>query len=90
METLLETAQRRDIPRLIERLEHATRNHRSGRHSLEVNEQLIDEALWYAKAGDIDEAIHRLRCRAQPKFSSLLACQAAYKKAMAEKPARTA
>jgi hypothetical protein len=88
METLLHTAQRRDLPRLIERLEYATNSHRSDRAPLEAGEQLLDEALWYAKAGDIDEAIFRLRCRDEPKFRSVSTCNSAYEKAMAEKRAR--
>lgn len=87
-ETLLETARSRDMPRLVERLEHASRNQRSGRQPLTVPEQLVDEALWYAKAGDLAEATLRLERRAEPKWPSEKECQSAYKKAMAEKRAR--
>lgn len=84
METLLQTAERGDLPRLIERLKHAIQGHCSGRRPMDIGEQLLDEALFYARQGDIREAALRLRLRAQPKWSSQRECAAAYKKAMKE------
>lgn len=93
MTTLLETALSGDLPRLRERLENASRRiHQTstGGAPLTESEQLIDEALVYARLGDLDEATHRLRLRAQPKFSSLILCEIKYAEAMAAKRAGAA
>lgn len=87
-ESLLDTAERRDIPFLIERLTSVVSDFNSGRFPMEDEEKLIDEALWYAKAGDIDEAILRLRCCDRPKWYDEDECRKAYKKAMEAKRVR--
>jgi hypothetical protein len=87
-ETLLETAERGDLPLLVERLAAAQKNFISS--IMDIDDQLIDEALWYARAGDLEEAKLRLRLRIRPKWHSEDECKAAYKKAMAAKRARAA
>lgn len=51
-------------------------------------ERLIVEASDAAARGDADEAVHRLRLAAEPKFESLDDCKQQYQKAMADKRAR--
>ncbi len=88
MKTLLETARSGDLANLIERLEHASRQTHetcTGGVPLSESQRLIDEALTYAKLGDLDEATYRLRLRTEPKFTSAIACEHQYQLAMAEK-----
>ena len=62
-ETLLQTAQSRDVKELVRRLELVTQqtHHINCRFfQLSETEKLWDEALWYARRGDINEAIYRL------------------------------
>lgn len=44
--------------------------------------RLIGEAQDCARRGDLDEAMHRLRLAAEPKFESRADCEAAYAAAM--------
>ena len=91
MESLLQTARRGDLRLLTERLKGASRNIHStsrGGQTLTLTDCLIDEALYYARRGDLDEATLRLRLRGEPKFSSSAECEEAYAAAMADKRAR--
>lgn len=87
MTTLLETAESGDLVHLTERLALACGNFQSGRSQLSDDERLLQEALWYARHDDLDEAKFRLRLRSRPKWHSEEECKAAYKKAMKEKRA---
>jgi hypothetical protein len=62
-ETLLRVAERGDVAQLVERLDLAARSTHctsTGGVPLTEDEKLIDEALWYARHGDIDEAKYRV------------------------------
>lgn len=91
-ETLLRIAERGDVALLIERLEKVVGPMHAGRggRNLSQSDLLLDEALWYAKRGEITDAIVRLEREAHPKFYSEQDCQRQYKIAMAEKHARAA
>lgn len=86
-ESLLQIARRGDLALLIERLELVVRGFSSTcvRSAMDEDDRLLDEALTYARLGDLAEATHRLRLRAEPKWRSEEACMDAYKKAMREK-----
>jgi hypothetical protein len=90
-ETLIQTARRGDIQRLTERLDyHSGITHSSQEGGgIPVVDQLIDEALIYAKLGDLDEATFRLRVRIEPKYRDINECRRKYRLAMAEKRARS-
>lgn len=89
-ETLIETARRGDLVRLTERLDHHSRITHGTRErgGILLVDQLIDEALTYAKLGDLDEATFRLRVRIEPKYRDINECRRRYRAAMAEKRAR--
>src|SRR5262245_39318104 len=58
--------------RFLEELTEEGRRHIGGGNEVEV---LIREAWEYAARGDLDEAAHRLRLAAEPKFNSTADCQ---------------
>lgn len=61
--SLFELARRREFAELTRRLELATREtHATSTRGAPLSEiqKLLDEALWYAQAGDFEEAVYRL------------------------------
>lgn len=86
-EGLLALARRGDLSRLLPALEMAVRRFGSVNSRVEMSdtEKLIDEALTYARLGDLDEATHRLRLCYEPKFRSEAQCVRRYGEAMREK-----
>lgn len=80
--TLLEMAESGDLAALTKRLADVVGGFGAGRSQMTESEQLIDEALTYARLGDLDEATFRLRLRAKPKWHSKEQCERAYEKAM--------
>lgn len=88
MPSLLETAQSGDLALLTERLTHVVSSIGGGTNRASIDEQLLQEALWYARHDDLEEATLRLRLRSRPKFRSERESEIAYKKAMKEKRAR--
>lgn len=83
--TLLETAQSGNLVHLRERLQHVVDKFGSCGGRMTIDEKLLDEALTFARLGDLDEATHLLRLRARPKYTTEDLCRAAYKRAMKEK-----
>lgn len=76
--TLLETALSGNLPLLRERLQYVV--HKFGKFGgkMTVDEKLLDEALTFARLGDLDEATHLLRLRARQKFpdEACIGCKA--------------
>jgi hypothetical protein len=61
--SLIRLARAGDQQELVRRLEAITaRTHDVSKPGIEMSEsqKLFDEALWYARQGDLDEAIYRL------------------------------
>jgi hypothetical protein len=87
-ETILQTAKRGDLPKVRRRLEERVKRFGRGRERMSESEKLLDEALTFARMGDLDEVVLLLERRAHPKWSSHVECEMAYQSAMAEKSAR--
>jgi hypothetical protein len=88
MTTILELAREGNRQALLDRLEPIVRRiHLTGTRAQELPEhdKLMEEALTYARLGDLDEAAHRLKLWHEPKWHSPAECLAAYLAAMAEK-----
>lgn len=63
---LIDLARKGEVAEMIRQLELKTaKTHHVNNPGVEMSEsqKLLDEALWYAKAGDLDEAIYRLSLR---------------------------
>lgn len=88
--SLLATARRGDLPLVREILERLVRRFGVGAGQMSEGDQLLDEALTYARLGDLGETTHRLRLRSEPKWHDVRDCQRQYDQAIREKRAREA
>lgn len=65
----LTNARTLDAPALVDHLRYMTgKTHSVGRGSqMDECEKLLDEAFWYARHGEFDEALYRLSSVQEPK-----------------------
>lgn len=68
---------RDEVQPTLERLVAGIHNTSTGGRS-SVEENLLTEALDYARLGDMDECAHRLRLLVEPKFHSIAHCEQVY------------
>lgn len=69
---------------MVERQAKEIFSSHSPRQKMDEHQRLTIEALEYIRAGDIDEAHHRIKLRNEPKWRSITACERDYAAAMAE------